>query len=141
MQGLITPLTLQVAAQTTGNSEIKLQRQVQLVAIPVFQFGVYSDSDLAFFNGPTFDFGGRVHTNGNLWLAPNSGPLFLADKVTVVGQVIRTNLENGWPGAAGNMIGAGGDYSGIVSIATTPNPASTPAGPSATATRNGARWR
>jgi len=129
MQGLITPLTLQVAAQTNGNSEIKLQRQVQLVAIPVFQFGVYSDSDLAFFNGPSFDFGGRVHTNGNLWLSPNAGPLFLADKVTVVGQVIRTNLENGWPGG-GNVISAGGDYSGIVSIATTPNPSTLPAGPS-----------
>jgi hypothetical protein len=129
MQGLITSLTLQVAAQTNSGSEIKLQRQVQLVAIPVFQFGVYSDSDLSFFNGPTFDFGGRVHTNGNLWLAPNEGPLFLSDKVTVVGQVLRTNLENGWPGAAGT-IPAGGDYSGIVSIATTPNPASTPPGPS-----------
>jgi hypothetical protein len=131
MQGLITALNLQVAAQTTNGSEIKLKRQVQLVAIPVFQFGVYSDSDLSFFNGPSFDFGGRVHTNGNLWLSPNSGPLYLADKVTVVGQVIRTNLENGWPGG-GNVIGAGGDYSGVVSIATVPNPATLPPSPTYT---------
>ena len=47
---------------------MKLQRQVQVVAIPVFQFGIYSDSDLSFFAGPPFNFGGRVHTNGNLWL-------------------------------------------------------------------------
>lgn len=137
MQGLITPLTLQVAAQdAAGGTEIKLQRQVQLVAIPVFQFGVFSDSDLSFFNGPSFDFGGRVHTNGNLWLSPNTGPLFLADKVTVVGQVIRTNLENGYPGP-GSTISAGGDYSGIVSIALTSNPSTLPPSPSYSNTQ----WR
>jgi PilX N-terminal len=117
MQGLITPFTLTVAAQdTSGGTEVKLTRQIQVVAIPVFQFGIYSDSDLAFFNGPTFQFGGRTHTNGNLWLAPNDGPLFLGDKVTAVGQVIRTNLENGTAGASG------GTYGGYVSIALSPNP-------------------
>ena len=132
MQGLITPFTLEVAAQSTSSgAEVKLQRQVQVVAIPVFQFGIYSDSDLSYFNGPPFDFGGRVHTNGNLWLAANSGPLYLADKVTAVGAVIRTNLENGY------TINGGGDYSGVVSIATTPNPATLPSGPSYT----NAQWR
>jgi len=127
MQGLITQLTLSVAAQQLGGSEVKLHRQVQLVSIPVFQFGVYSDSDLAFFNGPLFNFGGRVHTNGNLWLGPNSGPLLINDKVTVAGQVIRTNLENGWPG--GSTITAGGDYSGIVSISTVENTSTTATSP------------
>jgi len=123
MQGLITPFTLQVVARgTVTGAEVKLQRQVQVVAIPVFQFGIYSDSDLSFFAGPPFDFGGRVHTNGNLWLAANSGPLYLADKVTVVGQVIRTNLENG-------LAIPGGGYGGVVTIATTPSPATLPPGP------------
>lgn len=123
MQGLITPFTLQVVARgTVTGAEVKLQRQVQVVAIPVFQFGIYSDSDLSFFAGPQFNFGGRVHTNGNLWLAANPGPLLLADKVTVVGQVIRTNLENGL------AIPAGG-YGGVVTIATTPSPALPPPGP------------
>jgi type IV pilus assembly PilX-like protein len=116
MQGLITPFTLTVAAQNTSSgSEVKLQRQVQLVAIPVFQFGIFSDSDVAFFNGPSFAFGGRTHTNGNLWLSPNAGPLYLGDKVTAVGQIIRTNLENGY-------LVNGGNYTGNVTIATTPDP-------------------
>lgn len=117
MQGLITPFTLTVAAQNavTG-AEVKLTRQVQAVSIPVFQFGIYSDSDLSFFNGPSFGFGGRTHTNGNLWLAPNDGPLFMGDKVTVVGEVIRTNLENGFAGTSG------GTYGGNVSIALSPDP-------------------
>jgi hypothetical protein len=118
MQGLITPFTLAVAAQNAATgAEVKLTRQVQVVAIPVFQFGIYSDSDLSFFNGPSFSFGGRTHTNGNLWLSPNQGPLFLGDKVTVVGQVIRTNLENGFA-----VTGAGATYGGNVSIALAPDP-------------------
>jgi Tfp pilus assembly protein PilX len=117
MQGLITPFTLTVAAQNTATgAEVKLTRQIQVVAIPVFQFGIYSDSDVSFFNGPSFNFGGRTHTNGNLWLAPNTGPLFLGDKVTAVGQVIRTNLENGTAGSSGST------YGGYVSVALSPNP-------------------
>jgi hypothetical protein len=92
MQGQITPFTLQVAAQTADGAEVKLERQIELVAIPVFQFGVFSNTDLSFFNGPQFDFGGRVHTNGNLWLAANNGPVFFRDKITVSGQVLRSNL-------------------------------------------------
>jgi hypothetical protein len=128
MNGLITTLTLSVAAQAANGSEVKLHRQVQLVSIPVFQFGIYSDSDLAFFNGPQFSFGGRVHTNGNLWLSPNSGPLLINDRVTVVGQVIRTNLENGWPGGS-TITSTSQDYSGIVSISTTEGTATAATGP------------
>jgi Tfp pilus assembly protein PilX len=118
MQGLITPFTMTVAAQnSTTGAEVKLTRQVQVVAIPVFQFGIYSDSDLSFFNGPSFGFGGRTHTNGNLWLTPNQGPTFLGDKVTVVGEVVRTNLENGYV-----VGGAGSTYGGDVSIALAPDP-------------------
>ncbi len=128
MNGLITTLTLSVAAQAANGSEVKLHRQVQLVAIPVFQFGIYSDSDLAFFNGPSLSFGGRVHTNGNLWLSPNSGPLLINDKITVVGQVIRTNLENGWPQGS-TITSTSQDYSGIVSISTAEGTTTTATGP------------
>jgi PilX N-terminal len=133
MQGLITPFTLTVAAQNTSTgSEVKLQREVQLVAIPVFQFGIFSQSDVSFFNGPAFGFGGRTHTNGNLWLSPNAGPLYLGDKVTAVGQVIRTNLENGY-------LVNGSNYTGNVSIATTPDPSLT--GEPGSAPYTNATWR
>jgi PilX N-terminal len=135
MQGLITPFTMTVAAQNSATgSEVKLTRQVQVVAIPVFQFGIYSDSDLSFFNGPSFGFGGRTHTNGNLWLTPNQGPTFMGDKVTVVGQVIRTNLENGFA-----VTGAGAAYGGDVSIALAPDPTMT--GEPGAAPYTNASWR
>jgi hypothetical protein len=116
MQGLITAFTMQVAAQTGDGAEVKLQRQIELVSIPVFQFGVFSNTDLSFFNGPPFDFGGRVHTNGNLWLAANNGPVYFRQNITVSGQVIRSNLENGLATIAG------GAYGGDVVIGEEPNP-------------------
>ena len=96
LEGLITPFTLTVQARTVLGSESKLTRTVQTVGIPVFQFGIFSQNDLSYFPGPVFNFGGRIHTNGNLWLA-SGNTLTLADKVTSVGEVILTNLSNGYP--------------------------------------------
>lgn len=60
MVGLLTPFTLTVVARTAnGGSEVKLQRQAQTVSIPVFQFGIFSQTDLSFFAGPNFNFAGR----------------------------------------------------------------------------------
>jgi hypothetical protein len=134
MQGQITPLTLRVAAQTADGAEVKLQRQVELVAIPVFQFGVFSNTDLSFFNGPVFDFGGRVHTNGNLWLAANDGPVFFRNTITVSGQVIRSNLENGLATVSG------GQYGGAVVISRAPNAVPPPTGEPASPYQNASWW-
>ena len=74
-----------------------MRRTLQTVAVPVFQFGLFSENDLSFFAGPNFNFGGRVHSNANVYLASGNGTtLTLADRVTAVGEVIRTNLSNGW---------------------------------------------
>ena len=43
----------------------------------MFQFGIFSDNDLSFFAGPSFNFGGRVHTNQNLYLAQGANETLL----------------------------------------------------------------
>jgi hypothetical protein len=96
MTALQTLYTLNVTARTTSGSEVKLQRTTQTVGIPVFQFGVFSTTDLSFFAGPVFNFGGRTATNGNLFLAANPGPLTLSEPVSAYLNVIRTNLSNGF---------------------------------------------
>lgn len=96
--GLITPYTIDVTARTPTGAEANMSRKVQTVAIPVFQFGIFSENDLSFFAGPPFNFGGRVHTNQNLFLAegnPATNELILADRVTAVGEVVRSHLANG----------------------------------------------
>jgi len=70
---------LATAAQS-GGQEVSMMRNAQVALIPVFQFGVFSQSDLAFFSGPNFDFAGRVHTNGDLY--PEVGTAVLSHFMT-----------------------------------------------------------
>src|SRR2546426_2637955 len=111
--GELTRYTMTVTSHTLNGSEVKLQRTVQTVGIPVFQFGIFSETDLSFFAGPDFNFGGRVHTNGNLFLAEGSGKtLTMQDRVTALKEVVRTNLSNGWP--------TNTNYTGTVNAITAP---------------------
>jgi hypothetical protein len=115
-QGLyaqILPVTLQVTATTslaglgTVGDEVNMSRTVEVALIPVFQFGVFSDSDLGFFSSPNLDFAGRVHTNGDLYLGvANCCTLTFHDKMTAWGNVIRTVLPNGLAANANNDSGA-----------------------------------
>ncbi len=120
LAGIVTPFELTVVADGPGGSEVKMTRQVQVVAVPVFQFGIFSQTDLSFFAGPDFNFGGKTATNGNLFLAEGgstSAPvtLTLNDKVTGYLSVIREQLSNGtatqpsnYPGLVNITVGAAG---------------------------------
>jgi hypothetical protein len=122
LMGIITPYRMVVTARTVGGSEVRMRRTMQTVAIPVFQFGIFSDNDLSFFAGPNFNFGGRVHTNQNLFLAQGNGTtLTLTDRVTAVGDIVRTHLSNG------ELTGAGTNYPGTVTVARATNCATIPA--------------
>jgi Tfp pilus assembly protein PilX len=114
-QGLyaqLLPVTLQVTASTsllgagTVGDEVNMSRQIEVALIPVFQFGVFSDSDLGFFSSPNLDFAGRVHTNGDLYLGVATGnTLTFHDKLSAWGNVIRTVLPNGLAANAFNDSG------------------------------------
>ncbi|MDR1728982.1 MAG: hypothetical protein LBT74_13850 [Acidobacteriota bacterium] len=88
----VTPYTITVTARTKTGEEVTLKRTVQIVYIPIFQFGMFSESDLAFFPGGYFNFGGRVHTNGDLYLS--GADLRLTDYTSAVGKIIRKRKPN-----------------------------------------------
>jgi len=94
--GLITPYTMTVTARSTGGgSEVRLRRGLQTVAVPVFQFGMFSESDLSIFAGGGFAFGGRIHTNGNLFAASQTGStITFNDRITAVNEVVHNYLAN-----------------------------------------------
>ncbi|MGA3092146.1 MAG: hypothetical protein ABSD75_26355 [Terriglobales bacterium] len=122
-QGLwaqIIPITMLTTAAVSGGQEVSMTRTAQVALIPVFQFGVFSESDVSFFSGPNFTVGGPVHTNGDLY--PFVGPgstLTFQGKVEAFGNVVRTQLANGY--------GAATNYAGTVDVATTSsNGCSTP---------------
>ena len=121
LMGIITPYRMVVTSRTAGGSEVRMRRTMQTVAIPVFQFGIFSDNDLSFFAGPDFNFGGRVHTNQNLYLAqgqPNTRVLLMSDRVTAVGDIVRSHLSNG----EDTQVTTNGNlYNGIVRVARDAN--------------------
>ena len=102
-QGLyaqIIPMTLQVIATRPLGASVNITRQVEVALIPVFQFGVFCGYDCSYFPGPDFSFGGRVHTNQNLFLAAG-GDLVFNDKISAFQQIVMDRLENGHMTTAG----------------------------------------
>ena len=111
MTAMATEYTMMTNARTVTGREVTLKRTTQTVGIPMFQFGIFSDDDLSFFPGPDFDFGGRTHSNGNLFLA-SGATLTLRDKADAFKDVIRQTLSNGHPTSAG--------YTGTVNVTISP---------------------
>src|SRR5580658_8178329 len=124
-QGLyaeLIPMTLQVIATRPAGASINITRGIEVALIPVFQFGVFCGYDCSYFSCPPFAFGGRVHTNSNLFLASGNSLVF-DDKVSAYQQIIMDELENGHPTSSG--------YGGTVYVpkanagcALSPNPPS-----------------
>lgn len=52
--------------------------------VPLFQFAIFFQDDLEFFNGATMTVSGPVHTNGGLYLAPQTGGTTNLDGQTTV---------------------------------------------------------
>lgn len=102
-QGLgaqIIPMSMQVIATRPAGASVNMTRKVEVALIPVFQFGVFCGYDCSYFPGPNFGFGGRVHTNGNLFLAAGADLVF-NDKIAAFKQIILDRLENGWATTGG----------------------------------------
>src|SRR6202048_1844218 len=115
LQAGIVRLSLQVTADAQAGTETRLLRNVEVAEIPVFQFGVFSASDLSYFPGPSFDFAGRVQTNGNLFLAEGGGQaLTFHSPIRAAGDVVRDQLANGASTTAQGRTGA-------VMVPTAPN--------------------
>lgn len=137
MVATVIPLNLQVTAtraaiagESTTNgvisptgASVNLNRTVEVALLPAFEFGVFCDGDCDYFAGPNFNFGGRVHTNGNLFLASGSSLTF-TDKIAAVGQVVLDQLENGHSTGSGY---GGAIYLPNAALGCPPAPAAGPA--------------
>ncbi|MDA2924259.1 hypothetical protein MYX65_06320, partial [Acidobacteria bacterium AH-259-L09] len=117
-QGLvadITTVTLTVTAKGLGGEVVRMTRDVEVAPIPAFQFGVFSDGDLSYFSNGLIQLRGRVHTNGNLFLAAGeTKDLVFHSRITAAKEVIRAELANG-------LSTAGVGWTRSVKIRTAPN--------------------
>jgi len=148
LQAGIVRMSLQVTADSQAGDEARLIRSVEVAQIPVFQFGVFSDSDLSYFPGPNFDFAGRVQTNGNLFLAEGGGAtLTFHSPIRAAGDVVRDQLANGAStiaqGRTGTVLvptapnGCDGAQPACRNLTVNPNDGSSIGGPTPTYSPNG----
>lgn len=89
----LVPYQMTSEVNQTGSfkARVKIQREINNYLIPIFQFGAFSDKDLEFWPEPFFSFNGRVHANGNIYVAGNLK--FLAN-VTTANELVRTKMRN-----------------------------------------------
>lgn len=82
----------EISAMTTEQAsdvKVKINRRFYSDRIPIFQFGMFFEDDLELNRPPLFTFGGRVHTNANLFVtASSSYGIYFDSKVTAAGQII-----------------------------------------------------
>jgi len=87
---------LNTEATDQSGVQVALRRRFYNNRIPIFQFGIFYDDDLEFHPGPRFDFGGRVHSNGNLFMMASTG-LYFSSKVTSAKEILTDVARNGSP--------------------------------------------
>jgi len=115
----VIPINMLATAALPGGQEVSMIRSAQVALIPVFQFGVFSESDLAFYPGSNFNFTGPIHTNGDFYPFAGTGAnLTFHNKLSAYGNVVRTQLPNGWA--------ASSNYTGTVYIPSAVNDCANP---------------
>ena len=82
------------ATENATGVQVSLRRWFYNDRIPIFQFGIFYDDDVEFHPGPRFDFGGRVHSNGNIFAMAAAG-LYFSSKVTAHKEII-TDIARNW---------------------------------------------
>lgn len=84
------------ATDNVSGVQVQVTREFFNNLVPIFQFGIFYDDNMEFHPGPRFAFGGRVHSNGSIFLMANDGLIF-DSRVTAAGQVVTEVARNGSP--------------------------------------------
>jgi hypothetical protein len=87
---------LRTTATNNTGVQVQLTRNILNNLVPIFQFGIFYDDNLEFHPGPRFDFGGRVHSNGSLFLQASTG-LYFSSKVSASNFIYTDVSKNGSP--------------------------------------------
>ena len=84
------------ATHNVTDVKVEVRRRFFSDKIPIFQFGAFYEDDLELNRPPLFSFGGRVHTNGNLWVTAFSRyGIYFNSKVTAVGEIVNDIWKTG----------------------------------------------
>ena len=105
LQGFMSTYTIVSDAKDLANPQdltVGVLQKVQLDSIPIFQFAMFSSGDMEISCGEPFDITGPVHSNGHLYIEPDSSMTFESG-VTAVTDILfqRNPLDTRGPPAGG----------------------------------------
>jgi hypothetical protein len=105
LKGYVSTYTVVSHARDTASPQdvtAGVLQQLQLASIPIFQFAMYSSGEMEISCGQPFDVTGRVHSNGKLYVEPDS-TLKFESSVTAVEDILfqRDPLDTRGPPAGG----------------------------------------
>jgi hypothetical protein len=90
LKGFVSTYTIVSHAQDTASPQDVtggVLQQLQLASIPIFQFAMYSSGEMEISCGQPFNITGRVHSNGILYVEPDSSLTF-ESSVTAVQSIL-----------------------------------------------------
>jgi hypothetical protein len=70
-----------------GEITAYVSQSISIRGAPLFAHAIFYNMDLEIFNGPAMTVTGPVHTNGSLYLYPQTGTLVFTDQVTATGDL------------------------------------------------------
>lgn len=84
---VIAKANVKPASALGGDTTSYVSQRISVRGAPLFAHAIFYNMDLEIFNGPAMTISGPVHTNGNLYLYPQSGALTFTDQVTATGRI------------------------------------------------------
>ncbi len=93
IQTLITGYEIRAVAQVNNSSQV-LHRVLNTESTPIFQFAVFYTDDLEINPGPSMTLGGRVHSNGDMYLGCGGTLTVDTNYLRAVGTMHRSRKDN-----------------------------------------------
>ena len=87
LQAFVSTYTIVSDAKDTASPQdltVGVLQQIQLASIPIFQFAMYSSGNMEISCGQPFDITGPVHSNGHLYIEPDSSMKFESGVTAVI---------------------------------------------------------
>lgn len=93
IQTIITQYKIDATANANGYTHTA-SRLVKIEATPIFQFAVFYTNDLEVLPGANMTIGGRVHSNGDMYLGSNATLTVNTNYLRSVGEIYRNRKDD-----------------------------------------------
>lgn len=91
---VIQPFEITAQAEI-GNAAARVQRVADLTLTPIFQYMIFYDDDLEILPGPAMTLGGRVHSNGSIFVGSGNTLTVDSNYLRATGEILRQRKNDG----------------------------------------------